>query len=99
MTMGPGGTGLLGPNGAGKSTLLHLIGGFLPPSRGQVLVGGAPSWRNPGLYRAVGLVPERESVYAFLTGEEFVRATAKLHKLPNPDTAARRAIEVVEMVS
>ena len=97
MTIGPGVTGLLGPNGAGKSTLLHLAAGFLAPSRGELTVAGAASWHNPGIYRTVGLVPERDSVYAFLTGEAFVRATAKLHKLPDPEAATRRAIGIVEM--
>jgi ABC-2 type transport system ATP-binding protein len=97
MSIGQGVTGLLGPNGAGKSTLLHLIAGFLEPSRGELAVAGAPSWRNPEIYRVLGLVPERDSVYAFLTGEEFVRATARLHRLADPDGAARRAIGIVEM--
>jgi len=97
MTIGPGVTGLLGPNGAGKSTLLHLIAGFLAPSRGRVTVGGRPSWRNPEIYRKVGLVPERDSVYAFLTGEEFVRATAGLHRLADVGGATRRAIAIVDM--
>ena len=97
MTIAPGVTGLLGPNGAGKSTVLHLIAGFLAPSRGEVTVDGVASWRNPGIYRTVGLVPERDSVYAFLTGEEFVRATARLHELADPAGAARRAIAIVDM--
>ena len=97
MTIGPGVTGLLGPNGAGKSTVLHLIAGFLAPSRGELTVGGVPSWRNPEIYRTVGLVPERDSVYAFLTGEEFVRATATLHQLADPAGATRRAIAIVDM--
>ena len=97
MTVGPGVTGLLGPNGAGKSTVLHLIAGFLAPSRGKLTVGGVPSWRNPDIYRTVGLVPERDSVYAFLTGEEFVRSTASLHQLADPPAAARRAIAIVDM--
>jgi ABC-2 type transport system ATP-binding protein len=97
MTIGPGVTGLLGPNGAGKSTVLHLIAGFLAPSRGELTVNGAAAWRNPGLYRTVGLVPERDSVYAFLTGEEFVLATARLHELADPAGAARRAIAIVDM--
>jgi ABC-2 type transport system ATP-binding protein len=97
MTMGPGVTGLLGPNGAGKSTLLHLMAGFLAPSRGELTIGGAPSWHNPGIYRVLGLVPERPSVYPFLTGAEFVAATARLHKLPGPEAATRRAISMVDM--
>ena len=97
MTIGPGVTGLLGPNGAGKSTLLHLIAGFLPPSRGTLTIGTAAAWRNPEIYRTVGLVPERDSVYAFLTGAEFVRATARLHQLADPQAATRRAIAIVDM--
>ena len=97
MTIGPGVTGLLGPNGAGKSTLLHLVAGFLPPSRGTLTVAGAASWHNPDIYRTVGLVPERDSVYAFLTGHSFVRATARLHGLRDPGAATRRAIGIVEM--
>jgi ABC-2 type transport system ATP-binding protein len=97
MTIGPGVTGLLGPNGAGKSTLLHLIAGFLAPSRGELTIGGTAAWRNPGIYRTVGLVPERDSVYAFLTGEEFVLTTARLHKLADPPAATRRAIAIVDM--
>jgi ABC-2 type transport system ATP-binding protein len=97
MTVGPGVTGLLGPNGAGKSTVLHLIAGFLEPSRGELTVAGAPSWRNPEIFRTIGLVPERDSVYAFLTGAQFVTATAKLHEIADPGAATRRAIEMVEM--
>jgi ABC-2 type transport system ATP-binding protein len=97
MTIGPGVTGLLGPNGAGKSTVLHLIAGFLPPSRGELTVGTVAAWRNPEIYRTVGLVPERDSVYAFLTGAEFVSVTAKLHKLADPEAATARAIAIVDM--
>jgi ABC-2 type transport system ATP-binding protein len=97
MSIGPGVTGLLGPNGAGKTTLMHMIAGFLAPSRGEITVAGRSTWRNPGMFREVALVPERDSVYSFLTGAEFVAATARLHGLPQPDAAARRAIELLEM--
>ncbi|HXO23240.1 MAG TPA: ATP-binding cassette domain-containing protein, partial [Streptosporangiaceae bacterium] len=60
MSIGPGVTGLLGPNGAGKSTIMHMIAGFLPPSRGELSINGGHSWRNPDIYRTVGLVPERD---------------------------------------
>jgi len=97
MTLAPGVTGLLGPNGAGKTTLLHMMSGFLAPSKGTLTVDGAPAWRNPDVYRTLGLVSERESVHGFLTGQEFVLASAKLFRLANPVEAARRAIALVEM--
>jgi ABC-2 type transport system ATP-binding protein len=97
MTIEAGITGLLGPNGAGKTTLLNLMAGFLAPSRGELTIGGEASWRNPEIFTKLGLVPERDSVYAFLSGYDFVRSTARLHKLADPDAAARRAIDIVEM--
>ncbi|WP_426511197.1 ABC transporter ATP-binding protein [Dactylosporangium sp. McL0621] len=97
MTLGPGVTGLLGPNGAGKTTLLHMMSGFLAPSRGTLTVDGAPTWRNPDVYRTLGLVSERESVHGFLTGQEFVLASARLFRLTKPEEAARRALAHVEM--
>jgi ABC-2 type transport system ATP-binding protein len=97
MTLGPGVTGLLGPNGAGKTTVLHMMAGFLAPSKGTLTVDGKPTWRNPEIYRTLGLVSEREAVYGFLTAREFVTASAKLQKLPDPQGAAQRALELVEM--
>src|SRR5664279_1143134 len=78
MTIGPGVTGLLGPNGAGKTTLLHMLAGFLAPSAGKVLILGRRPHRDPSVYRQIGLVPEREAVYPFLTGLEFVKFNARL---------------------
>jgi ABC-2 type transport system ATP-binding protein len=95
--LGPGVTGLLGPNGAGKSTLLHMLSGFLSPSAGEVTVLGESPWRNPAVYRKLGLVPERESVYGLLTGFEFVLLNARLQGLADPHEAARKAIETVEL--
>ncbi len=88
----PGVTGLLGPNGAGKTTLLHMIAGLLAPSAGNVQVEGEEAWKNPSMYRRVGLVPERESVYPFLSGREFVVANARMQGLPDIDKAASQAI-------
>jgi len=98
MALGPGVTGLLGPNGAGKTTVLHMMAGFLAPSKGEVLVSGQPAWRNPAVYRELGIVVEREAVHGFLSGWDFVLASARLHRLPDPVAAARHAVELVDMV-
>ncbi|MEI5008726.1 ABC transporter ATP-binding protein [Streptomyces sp. NPDC087659] len=95
MTIGPGVTGLLGPNGAGKSTLINMMGGFLAPSTGTVTLDGEAIWRNESVYRQIGVVPEREAMYDFLTGREFVLANAELHGLGARE--AQRALATVEM--
>ena len=97
MTIGPGVTGLLGPNGAGKSTLIALMSGFLAPSTGTVTLDGEPLWRNEQVYRKVGLVPEREALFDYLTGRQFVVAMAELHGLADAGAAAQRALAVIEM--
>ena len=97
MSIGPGVTGLLGPNGAGKSTLIALMSGFLAPSTGTVTLDGAPLWRNEQIYRSIGLVPEREALFDYLTGRQFVVANAELHGLADAGAAAQRAIALIEM--
>jgi ABC-2 type transport system ATP-binding protein len=77
----PGVTGLLGPNGAGKSTLLQLATGQLRPSQGQVLVLEQPAWNNPGLNRSLGLCPEQDAFYEWMTGRDFVTTCARLSGL------------------
>jgi len=98
LTVGPGVTGLLGPNGAGKTTLMAMMTGFLAPSAGTVLLDGEPVWRHTDAYRRIGLVPERELSFGYLTGRQFVRANADLHRLPDAGAATERILDVVDMV-
>jgi ABC-2 type transport system ATP-binding protein len=90
-------TGLLGPNGAGKSTILKMMAGLLAASTGYVTIHGQAARGRPAAYRRLGLVPEQEQLYPYLTGWEFVRLNAVLQKLPDPDAATARAVALVEM--
>jgi ABC-2 type transport system ATP-binding protein len=95
--VGAGITGLLGPNGAGKTTLLHMTAGLLEPSAGSVRIAGQVAWHDPAIYRRVGLVPEREAVYPFLTGREFAMVNAREQGLRDADAAVQRAIRLVDL--
>jgi ABC-2 type transport system ATP-binding protein len=95
----PGVTGLLGPNGAGKSTLLQLATGQLCPSQGSVRVLGQEVWNNPALNHYIGLCPEQDAFYEWMTGLDFVRTCARLSGIPRRQAtaAAERAIARVGM--
>jgi ABC-2 type transport system ATP-binding protein len=95
----PGVTGLLGPNGAGKSTFLQLATGQLQPSQGDVRVLGHRPWNNSPLMRHVGLCPEQDSFYEWMTGQDFVRTCAKLTGMGRSQSAAAadKAIAIVGM--
>ena len=58
---------IVGPSGCGKSTLLNVIGGFLRPSTGQVLVEGQPV-EGPDPHRI--FVFQENGVFPWLTVEE-----------------------------
>jgi ABC-2 type transport system ATP-binding protein len=93
----PGVTGLLGHNGAGKSTALKLCAGFARPAAGRVRVLGADPKADPAVYRRLGFVPDGDGLWPFLGAHELVRLCAHLHQVPDPDEAARRALETVAL--
>lgn len=66
-------TGLVGPNGSGKTTFLRLAAGLIEPSTGTIEVLGKDVI---GEYRSilgkVGYVPERDAVYPYLSGRDFL---------------------------
>lgn len=53
-------TVIIGPNGCGKSTLLRSLARLLPPSSGQILLGGSDIRSHPSrsVARTIGLLPQ-----------------------------------------
>lgn len=92
-------TGLLGPNGAGKSTLLQLATGQLKPSLGEVKVLGHDAWGQPALNAFIGLCPEQDAFYEWMTGWQFVHLCARLSGLTGgaARAAAEEALQIVKM--
>jgi ABC-2 type transport system ATP-binding protein len=99
LALAPGVTGLLGPNGSGKSTLLQLATGQLRPSQGEVRVLGHRPWNNAGLNRFLGLCPEQDAFFEWMTGRRFLTDCAMMAGLGRRGSraAAERALELVRM--
>jgi ABC-2 type transport system ATP-binding protein len=99
LTIPAGVTGLLGPNGAGKSTLLQLATGQLYPSQGDVRVLGQKVWSNPSLNRYIGLCPEQDAFYEWMSGWDFVHTSARLSGMSAADAreATNRTLASVGM--
>ncbi len=93
----PGVTALLGPNGAGKSTILRMLCGLATPSSGSVHVLGANPRTEPAIAAEIGLAPQQEAVFGFLTARQFVRASAELQGIENADGAAAEVLRTVEL--
>lgn len=82
--------GFLGPNGAGKTTTIKVLSGLLPPTKGQVSVGGYDVVSDALKAKAVtGFIPDTPFLFDRLTGSEFLRFAGRLYGMSN--TAVREA--------
>jgi len=86
--------GFLGPNGAGKSTTMRMITGFVPPSEGEVSIGGFNMLEDPiPAKRLIGYLPENAPSYTDMTVVEFLKFAAELRGLRGE--AKQRAVKRV----
>jgi len=82
--------GFLGPNGAGKSTTLRMLTGYLPPTEGQIRIGGVDAVREPvAARRFIGYLPEAVPLYREMRVSEYLRYRARLKGVRRGDVAVR----------
>ena len=82
---------LLGPSGCGKTTLLRIIGGFIAPSSGRVLVRGKEVTNLPPQQRPTAMVFQNYALFPHMTAADNVAFGLKVRRLANSDIAERVA--------
>jgi branched-chain amino acid transport system ATP-binding protein len=73
---------LIGPNGAGKSTLFNILAGQMPPTAGQVFLGGIDITRTPlhsRAHRGIARTFQRNNLFARKSVFENVRLAVQAH--------------------
>ena len=75
----------LGPSGCGKSTILKAVAGLLPPTKGEILLDGAPVG---GVGRDRGMVFQAYTSFAWLTVQQNVEYGLKLQGIDKEKRAA-----------
>jgi len=64
---------LLGPSGSGKSTLLHIIGGFISPTSGSIMIEGEDMSDQPPQSRPTSTVFQAYALFPHMDVEENIR--------------------------
>jgi ABC-2 type transport system ATP-binding protein len=74
--------GFLGPNGAGKSTTMKIATSYVPPTEGQVIVGGFDVVSHSiDVRRITGYLPEHNPLYLDMYVHEYLQFIGRLYGL------------------
>ena len=89
--------GFLGPNGAGKTTTMRILTGYMPPTRGKVLLDGFDVVEQSlQARRKIGYLPETVPLYTDMTVSGYLKYMGTLRGMP-PRNIKRRVSEVVDI--
>ena len=86
---------LVGPSGCGKSTLLRLVSGLMPPSTGEIAIGGDVV-RAPRV--DTGLVFQSPTLLPWASIEENLLFPLRMLHRPVDGAARQTAAELLELV-
>ena len=92
---------ILGPSGCGKTTLLRMIGGFVEPTTGSILVEGADVTGLPPEARPTNMVFQGYGLFPHMNVRQNIAYGLKLKKLPvaKIDERVARMLALVQLES
>ncbi|MGO9171243.1 MAG: AAA-associated domain-containing protein [Rhodomicrobium sp.] len=85
---------LLGRSGCGKSTLLRIVSGLMPPSEGEVDIGGR-AVKGPA--SGLAMVFQSFALFPWLTVQENVELGLEAQGVP-PEERRKRAIAAIDLI-
>jgi putative spermidine/putrescine transport system ATP-binding protein len=88
---------LLGPSGCGKTTTLRMIGGFLSPDSGEVVIGGERHTKTPPERRPTAMVFQSYALWPHMTVFKNVAFGLTVRKLPRAQIK-QRVEQTLELV-
>ncbi|HYC44765.1 MAG TPA: ABC transporter ATP-binding protein [Burkholderiales bacterium] len=88
--------GLVGGNGAGKTTLIKCLLDFTQPDRGEVRIFGVSN-RMTAARRDLAFLPERFNPPFYLTGRDFLKYMAQLHRVPYDEAGVAEIFERLDL--
>lgn len=80
---------LLGPSGGGKTTLLRLLGGFIRPSAGRILLHGIDVSEQPPNHRPTSMVFQSFALFPHMNVAQNIGYGLRLRKLPKVEIDER----------
>ena len=92
--------GLLGPNGAGKSTTMKMTTGFMPPTSGELTVGGNDIVsQSIEARRKIGYLPETVPLYTDMTVYSYIEYMGMLRGLSKKNIKSKvdNVIEICKL--
>jgi spermidine/putrescine transport system ATP-binding protein len=82
-------TVLLGPSGSGKTTLLSILGGFLQPTAGRVLIQGSDCTHVPPAKRPTATVFQDYALFPHMSVGNNVAFGLRMRGMPSAERLAR----------
>jgi ABC-2 type transport system ATP-binding protein len=88
--------GLVGANGAGKTTLIKCLLDFCEPDSGTIDIFGVTHQQTASRAR-LAYLPERFNPPHYLTGRDFLKFMAKMHRTPYDESRSAEMAQSLDL--